>query len=417
MKFLLISIGTRGDMEPFLATAELLQSRGHEVSCAFPTQFAHLAEDTGIRFHGLSKGFLEMLDSEEGQLAMGGSVSFIRKIQLYYRLYKKSNAVNAVLLEQQAAIVADDRPDRIIYGGKAIYPILWGLKHPGRAIALSPVPCLIHPVHDIPHIGFKGNYGTLLNKMTYSLANFGLVRHILSVGKKLPNQSEVTGHQIKSAILAQKMLYTFSPTLFPRKPYWPEQVSVVGYRERRKTRHWKPDQTLTDFLAQHSKILFITFGSMTNPAPETKTAVLLDILQRHGIPAIINTAAGGLEQPVNLMAENVHFVDDIPYDWIFPQVHAVIHHGGSGTTHSALRCGCATMIIPHIIDQFLWNTLLYDQGVGPKGFAIGKFSREALEPLLLDLYRNASYRQRAEAIADDMGQEQLDDVFEHLLTH
>ena len=77
MKFLLISIGTRGDMEPFLATAEVLKSRGHEVVCAFPEQFQNLAEDSGIRCHALSKEFIELIGSEDGQMAMGGNISFL----------------------------------------------------------------------------------------------------------------------------------------------------------------------------------------------------------------------------------------------------------------------------------------------------------------------------------------------------
>jgi sterol 3beta-glucosyltransferase len=416
MKFLLISIGTRGDMEPFLAAAEVLKSRGHEVACAFPEQFQNLAEDSEIRFHALSKEFIELIGSEEGQMAMGGNISFLQKIQLYYRLYKNSTEVNTVMLGQQASIVKDEEPDRIIYGGKAIYPIIWGIQNPGKAIALSPVPCLIHPVRDIPHVGFNGNYGALINKATYDLANFALVKHVASTTKELREKIGIAGSQIKPAIFNQKMVYTISPTLFPRRAYWPQQVKVVGYRERNKTRNWKPDKALEEFLNQHKKVMFITFGSMTNPEPEEKTAILLDILERNSIPAIINTASGGLKQPACHSSTSVYFVDNIPYDWIFPKVYAVMHHGGSGTTHTALRYGCAAMIIPHIIDQFLWNTLISDKGVGPKGISISKFSRQLLEPRLLDLFTTKAYRRRAEGIAEEMKKEKLNDLFYEVLS-
>ncbi len=92
-------------MEPFLATAEALKTRGHEVVCAFPEQFQNLAEDSGISCHVLSKEFIELIGTEEGQIAMGGNISLLRKIQLYYRLYKKSAKINAVMLDQQVAIV------------------------------------------------------------------------------------------------------------------------------------------------------------------------------------------------------------------------------------------------------------------------------------------------------------------------
>lgn len=416
MKFLLISIGTRGDMEPFLATAEVLKSRGHEVVCAFPEQFQNLAEDSGIRCHALSKEFIELIGTEESQIAMGGNISFLKKIQLYFRLYKNSAKINSVMLYQQVAIVKDEAPDRIVYGGKAIYPIIWGIQNPGKAIALSPVPCLIHPVRDLPHLGFNGNYGTLLNIATYGLANLGMVKHVVSTTKELRERVGVTSSQVKPAILSQKMIYTISPTLFPQRAYWPQHVKVVGYRERNKTRNWEPDQALEEFLGCHEKVMFVTFGSMTNPEPEEKTAIIIDILERNSIPAIINTASGGFKKPMSYNSKIIHFVERIPYDWIFPKVYAVIHHGGSGTTHTALKYGCASMIIPHIIDQFLWNVLISNKGVGPKGMPIKKFSTKLLEPRLLDLFTNKTYKRRAEDISAEIDKEKLEDVLYEVLS-
>lgn len=416
MKFLLISIGTRGDMEPFLAAAEMLKSKGHEVVCAFPGQFQTLAEESGIRCHALSKEFIELISTEEGQMAMGGNISFINKIQLYYRLYKNSAKVNAIMLDQQVAIVKDEAPDRIIYGGKAIYPIIWGIQNPGQAIALSPVPCLIHPVRDLPHIGFNGNYGAIFNKATYALANLGLVKHVSSTTKQLRERIGIARSKIKPAIFNQKMIYTISPTLFSQRDYWPEHVKVVGYRERNKILTWRPDQALEEFLNHHKKVLFVTFGSMTNPEPEEKTAIIMDILERNSIPAIINTASGGLKKPVNYNSKIIQFVERIPYDWIFPKVYAVVHHGGSGTTHTALKYGCASMIIPHIIDQFLWNVIISNKGAGPKGMPIKKFSTKLLEPKLLDLFTTEAYKRRAEDIAAEINKEKLEDVFYEILS-
>jgi UDP:flavonoid glycosyltransferase YjiC (YdhE family) len=56
MKIILLSIGTRGDMEPFLAIGELLKERGHQVICAFPGQFRELAEDSEMEFISFNLG-------------------------------------------------------------------------------------------------------------------------------------------------------------------------------------------------------------------------------------------------------------------------------------------------------------------------------------------------------------------------
>ena len=90
-------------------------------------------------------------------------------------------------------------------------------------------------------------------------------------------------------------------------------------------------------------------------------------------------------------------------------MYGVVHHGGSGTTHVALKYGCVSMIIPHIIDQYLWNDLLCSLGVGPKGIAINKITKENLEPKILDLIRNPSYKANALRLSGEMREENLRD--------
>jgi len=63
------------------------------------------------------------------------------------------------------------------------------------------------------------------------------------------------------------------------------------------------------------------------------------------------------------------------------------------------------MIIPHIIDQFVWNKIISDIGVGPKGIKIGKITTKNLEPKILDLVKNCDFKKKAEQIASQMDKE------------
>ncbi len=92
-------------------------------------------------------------------------------------------------------------------------------------------------------------------------------------------------------------------------------------------------------------------------------------------------------------------------------MYGVIYHGGSGTTHLALKCGCATLIIPHIIDQFVWDGIVSDLGAGPKRIKIGDLSVNPLEPKILDLVKNPAYKKKAEQVASQMAQEDLREEF------
>jgi len=404
MKIILMSIGTRGDMEPFLSIGELLREKGHHVICAFPEQFKNIAEESNLEFATLGTKFIDMLGSKDGKAAMGGSGSGFKKFLAYVRLAKHQTEVNKELVNKQYELIESENPDMIVYNGKAIYPIIWELNERGKTIFVSPLPYM-HYVKGHSHVAFNSNLGSLLNKLSFSLAHFGMVTTVMITKKWLKITEKISRKEIRNILRYNKSIYTISPSLFLRPDNWNENLKILGYHERNKTVNWQPDKALTDFIERYKKILFITFGSMINPEPEKKTKIILDILERNKIPAIINTASGGLINPDKFDSELIHFVSQIPYDWIFPKIYGVIHHGGSGTTHLALKYGCATMIIPHIIDQFVWNKIISNLGVGPKGIKIGKINTKSLEPKILDLVNNTDFKNKSEQIANQMDKE------------
>jgi len=391
-------------MEPFLAIGEILKEKDHQVICLFPEQFRDLVEDSNFQFASLGTKFIEMLDSPVGKAALGGGGSGLKKIIAFIKLAFKQTRINKELVTRQFEVIESENPDRIVYNGKAMYPVIWGLDNKGKNILVSPVPYL-HYVKNHTHVAFNSNYGTFLNKLTFALANFGLIKTIKISMKWVKITKKISHKQIKKAIRSNGVIYTISPSLFSRPDYWNDNMKVLGYQERNIAINWKPNKDLNSFLERHNQILLITFGSMTNPNPEKKTRIITEILERNKIPAIINTASGGLTKPDKFDTKLIHFVSRIPYNWILPKIYGVIHHGGSGTTHMALKYGCATMIIPHIIDQFVWNKIIYDLGAGPKGIKIGKITTKNLEPKILELVTNNSFKKKAEQIRNKMKNE------------
>ena len=400
---LLSSIGTRGDMEPFLAIGQILKNKGHQVICLFPEQFKEAVIDSGFQFESLGSEFIEMLESDLGKFALGGGGSKLKKFVAYYRLAKIQRKNNELMFLKQKETMERLRPDRTVHNGKVFYPVIWELSNPKSTILVSPVPYLNY-TKGHAHLAFNNNYGEFLNKLTYKIADWGILKAIMSLVKqfKIPNTSK---DQIRRVLKSHKTIYTISPQLVERPSEWPENVKVLGYHERDKTTNWKADDALQDFLAKHEKILFVTFGSMTNPQPAAKTKIILDILKRNKIPAILNTSTGGLSKPETYNTDLFHFVEQIPYDWVFPKMYGVIHHGGSGTTHMAVKYGCVSLIIPHIIDQFAWNEIMYKKKVGPKGMKISKISKRDLEPKIIDLYTNPIYKENANVLAAKMDEE------------
>ena len=164
MKILLISIGTRGDVEPFLAIAELLKERGHKTICAFPAQFENLVKEPQIEFAPLTPKFIEILNSELAQTAMASKGSIFKKYGNLIKIYRQSKSVMKTLTDEQFELIEKEKPDRIIYNGKATYPVIWGIENPNKSIQVSPVPCYIHYVKNHPSVGFARNYGAFLDR-------------------------------------------------------------------------------------------------------------------------------------------------------------------------------------------------------------------------------------------------------------
>ncbi len=416
MKILLTSIGTRGDVEPFLAIGQLLNKKGHEILYSFPEQYSKLVPKE-FRFIPLSPKFIELIESKEGKVMMGGNMKLTSKIKALYILYKKGKTVNKLLVKQQYGIIEKEKPDRIIYNSKCNYPLIWSIENSKKSVLISPVPCFMHYVKGYAHIGFNGNYGNLINRLTYWLANFSLVKMIKDAAKYIPGKVSLSKGKIKTALLSESIIYNISPTLFPRPEYWPSNAQVLGYHKQNEETEWMPNNGLVNFLEVHKKVLFLTFGSMVNQSPEKTTQVLLETLEKLRIPTIVNTASGGLIKLGKFKdSELFYFVDSIPYEWIFKRIYGVIHHGGSGTTHLGLKNGCTTLIIPHIIDQFGWNTMVKDIGAGPKGLSIGKLSKKKIEPLLIDLITNESYKAKAEKFSYKMNNENLkEELYEFIM--
>lgn len=95
----------------------------------------------------------------------------------------------------------------------------------------------------------------------------------------------------------------------------------------------------------------------------------------------------------------------IPHHLIFPHCNAVIHHGGSGTTHSVARAGVPQLITPLLLDQPYWAYRVQELGLGPKRVKIAKISESDLERRIIDLVTNPAYKMNAIALSDRMKSE------------
>jgi sterol 3beta-glucosyltransferase len=98
---------------------------------------------------------------------------------------------------------------------------------------------------------------------------------------------------------------------------------------------------------------------------------------------------------------NVLAIGDTPHDWLFPRVSMVVHHGGAGTSHSAVRAGVPSVVIPFAGDQFFWADCLRRAGVAPPPVAAKDMTASALARAIA-LVESAGMRSRAGTVAEAM---------------
>jgi UDP:flavonoid glycosyltransferase YjiC (YdhE family) len=61
------------------------------------------------------------------------------------------------------------------------------------------------------------------------------------------------------------------------------------------------------------------------------------------------------------------------------------------------------------MDQFVWDKIIFDMGIGPKGISISRITNKNLEPKVLELLNNKSFKEKSVKIGNQMKNENFKD--------
>jgi UDP:flavonoid glycosyltransferase YjiC (YdhE family) len=139
---------------------------------------------------------------------------------------------------------------------------------------------------------------------------------------------------------------------------------------------YQPPPDLIAFLNAGPPPIYIGFGSIVIDNPTKLTETLFKVIQKLNIRALISKGWGGLTS--QFTPENIFFLDNVPHDWLFPHVSAVVHHGGAGTTAIGLKCGKPTVVVSFFGDQKFWGEMCARAGAGPNPIPYKELSLEKL---------------------------------------
>ena len=206
-----------------------------------------------------------------------------------------------------------------------------------------------------------------------------------------------------SGVLSKRLtMVPISPHVSPPHPQWPPYAYVTGYWTAHKPEAWAPPQDLLAFLESGERPIAVSLGAMSLAGDETRQAALmtLEAAQQAGVRAIVqgwDEALAGANLP-----ETIYHAGPMPHTWLFDRVSAIVHHGGFGTTGSALRAGRPAIIVPHIIDQHLWAKRIHELGVGPEPLPRAKLSAAGLADAIAQATSDASMQEKAAQLGEQI---------------
>jgi UDP:flavonoid glycosyltransferase YjiC (YdhE family) len=389
MRVAIRTLGTRGDVQPYIALALGLLERGHEVQIAAPVQFEAMIRGPGIAFAPLPGEFLALIDTPEGKAALAGSRGFGAGL----KLLKHVRPLMRSLLDAEWAAVRAFAPDVIVGHPKS-------LAAPHMAEALGCSYFLASPLPGFtPTAAFPSPmlpFASLgpLNRVSHSLVIRGSE---LLFGKLVGEwRDQVLGlaRRRSSARLRSGTLYAYSPQVVPVPSDWGHDVLVSGYWFL-DSEEWQPSATLAAFLEAGEPPVYVGFGSMPGLDPQGPTATVIEALAKAGKRGLLATGGGALE--AESTPANVHVIAGAPHDRLFPCVTATIHHGGAGTIAASLRAGKPTAICPFFGDQPFWGRRIADLGVGPTSLNWKSLTAEALAAAIMAM-DDPNMRARAVAV-------------------
>ena len=328
MKFIVATYGTEGDARPFAALCRGLMDAGHEARLLADGATLGSAETLGVPTTVLSgdiRGAIRWDNAIAGDVSKGGGFNATARTLAAIANENAESWLSAI-------IEAGRGCDAIVVAGLTAFVGFSAAEYLGaKSIGSGMIPITPTAAFASPFLPPKW-VPRFFNRASHHFVNGMLWKafrdntNAARAKFKLPPRKVVWTQQ--------PMVYGVSPNLLPMPADWPDNVQLCGQWLARNPA-WTPPRALMNFLAAGDLPVYVGFGSMTG----FDSARLLDALIEAiaGRRALFHPGWSGVDPKA--LPDNFLVIGDTPHDWLFPRTAAVIHHGGSGTSHSAARSG------------------------------------------------------------------------------
>ncbi|KAK2404381.1 sterol 3beta-glucosyltransferase [Trifolium repens] len=378
LQIVILVVGTRGDVQPFVAIAKRLQEYGHRVRLATHANFKTFVRSAGVNFYPLGgdpRVLAGYMARNKGLIPSGPTEISIQRKQL-----------KAIIDSLLPACTEPDSETGIPFTAQAIIanPPAYGHVHVAEALGVpihifftmpwTPTYAFPHPLARVPQgAGYWMSY--IIVDLLIWWGMRGIINDFRKKTLKLPPIAYFSMY--RGSISHLPTAYMWSPHLVPKPSDWGSLVDVVGYCFLRHGSKYQPREDFVQWIKKGPPPLYFGFGSMPLEDPKRTTDVILEALKETEQRGIIDRGWGNLGNLAEV-SDNIFLLEECPHDWLFPQCSAVVHHGGAGTTATGLKAGCPTTIVPFFGDQFFWGDRIHQKELGPAPIPIYELNVENL---------------------------------------
>jgi sterol 3beta-glucosyltransferase len=393
----ILTYGSRGDVEPFIALGIGLRKAGHPVVLAAPAPFASLVEPHGLDFEPIAGDPDELAQAFADRAGLSWPRMIARMMQHVRPLARAAfdtvekasrNAdliVHSFLMTDAGHTLARSRgvPDV----SAQFFPVFL----PTSAFSAVGLP-------DLPLGALYRIAGHTLNTAVFRHGGRLLYRILRASARDLPDLAPWPFGGRDGG--PTPILFAYSSRILAKPPEWPSWAHVTGYWQVRPPISWEPPEAAAEFLESGPAPIYFGPGSM-------RTENLARLLQTvvASIRAVGQRAFLGVSPEVldgELRGADVCAAVGIPHSWLFPRMRHILHHGGAGTTGAAAAAGVPSSAIPFSADQAFWARQIQRLGLGPAAPPARRLTRERLEAVLKAALGDPSYARRARFVGDQL---------------
>lgn len=366
MKTIIFTMGTRGDVQPYIFLAQALKEQGHKVTIGTHPCWRALVQESGAAFAAVGEDVnIEYEAAKIRGKAKNPAISMLKTMQFVFRMIEESSG----------AILENCK-------GKDLVIVSHSLMGATEAEVLGIQT--VNVVLQTQMLPEPKKEKHVKDKIAAAVINPQMVKPYNKIRAKYGLPKLKSMDQVMSGSLT---LVPISKYVAEYNPYWDEKTRITGYWYKDSPNAQLPDE-VQRFLDQGEKPIVLALGAMSFESTEEqkKLTAFVQAFQKTGHRAIIQ----GFDKTMRgyPLPDTMLHIGAAPHSRLFPGCHAVIHHCGFGTAAAAMTYGIPSIPVPHVLDQMGFADSLYRLGAGTKPLPAGRLSVESITAAIRELDGN-----------------------------